>query len=114
MLGLPSGSGFATPEGASMSAFLQARSTLPPDEPHLLHLLRSHKHPVCAVAFSPDGKLLASAGGSSFDPDEEGRDCSIRVWSCATWKEARRLLGHPARVTSLAFAPNGKMLASAD
>src|SRR5579862_4108196 len=33
MLGLPSGSGFTTPEGTSMSAFLQAQCTLPPDEP---------------------------------------------------------------------------------
>jgi WD40 repeat protein len=79
----------------------------------LRHLLRSHKHKVSAIAFSPGGKQLASAGGSLFDRDENGGDCSIRIWDCATWRELRRLQGHPTRVTALAFEPHGKLLASA-
>jgi WD40 repeat protein len=38
-----------------------------------------------AVAFSPDGKILASAGG----------DCTIRLWDVATGKLLRAWQGHP-------------------
>ena len=55
-----------------------------------------------AVAFSPDGRLLASAGD---DPD-------IKLWETATGKLAARLQGHTDWVLALAFQPDGKVLAS--
>jgi WD40 repeat protein len=59
------------------------------------------------VAFSPDGKLLASGGEESF----------IRVWDVATGKELRRL-GDPQQLAvsaawSLAFSPDGALLSLA-
>jgi WD40 repeat protein len=58
-----------------------------------------HEAPIEAVAFSPDGKTLASA---SFDK-------SVRIWEVATGKEAAVLrLAEP--VHALAFAPDGKSL----
>jgi len=59
-------------------------------------------HEACCVAFSPDGKLLASG-------QEDG---SVRFWDPATGKEVGRLLGHRWRVLSIAFSGDGKKLIS--
>jgi WD40 repeat protein len=59
---------------------------------------------VSALAFSPDGKILAS-GDCYTDPD-------IRLWDVATGSEIGRMLGHQAWVSSLAFLPDGKRLVS--
>jgi WD40 repeat protein len=56
-----------------------------------------------AVAFSPDGKLLAAAA----------RGNTIRVWKVATGQEVRPVPeGHEERILALAVAPDGKTAAS--
>lgn len=55
-----------------------------------------------AVAFSPDGKTLASAGG----------DKVLRLWDVATGQELRALTGHTDEVLALVFAPDGRTLFS--
>ncbi|MBY0523653.1 MAG: hypothetical protein K2R98_09640, partial [Gemmataceae bacterium] len=54
-----------------------------------------------AVAWSQDGKSLASAVGKD-----------IKVWDPETGKEVRTLQGHASFVTAVAFAPDGKTIAS--
>src|SRR5262249_36595741 len=57
-----------------------------------------------AVAFSPDGKTLASGG--SVD------DTAVCLWDVATGRERRRLTGHERGVSALAFSPDRSTLAS--
>ncbi len=72
--------------------------------PQLMTFLRAHDAEVDAVAFSPDGKILASGSW----------DKTIVLWDAVTHKRiGLPLTGHTHRVMSVAFSSDGKMLASA-
>jgi WD40 repeat protein len=54
-----------------------------------------------SVAWSPDGKSLATA-----------LETSVQLWDVASGKAIRKLDGHSDQVESVAWSPDGKMLAS--
>jgi WD40 repeat protein len=65
--------------------------------------LTGHADRVNVVAFSRDGKSLASGS-------EDGK---VKLWDVATWKEARTLVGHKRPVYRVAFSPDSHRLLTA-
>lgn len=86
-----------------LTVFLAATPdpSLVPGHPRLF---QGHEGTVVAIVFSPDGKLLASAGFEK----------AVRVWDVATGKELLKLTGPKDNVASLAFSADGKLLAAGD
>ncbi len=68
----------------------------------LLKTLESHAAGFFTVAFSSDGRWLAS--GAS--------DRSVRLWQIATGREMPKLAGHTGWVKAVAFSPDNRLLAS--
>ncbi|KAH8797868.1 hypothetical protein F5884DRAFT_825522 [Xylogone sp. PMI_703] len=68
----------------------------------LIQTLAGHSDSVRAIAFSPDGKQIAS--GSD--------DRTIKLWDATTGDLQKTLAGHSDWVTAVAFSPDGKQIAS--
>jgi WD40 repeat protein len=61
-----------------------------------------HKAIIMAIAFSPDGKTLATAS----------LDHTVKLWSVAIGQEVATLKGHRGPVSGLAFSRDGTLLVS--
>ena len=55
-----------------------------------------------SVAYSPDGKFIASGSG----------DQTVRIWNLADGKEILKLEGHQYIIMSVAYSPDGKFIVS--
>ncbi|NJK52641.1 MAG: hypothetical protein HC936_07060 [Leptolyngbyaceae cyanobacterium SU_3_3] len=64
--------------------------------------LQGHRDRLRAIAVSPDGLLIASAGD----------DAEIRLWDVQTGDCQQILVGHQNRIRGLKFHPNGRFIIS--
>ena len=65
-------------------------------------LLKGHTDSVNELAFSEDGRWLASASS----------DHTVKIWDSAGWKLVRTLTGHQGQVYAVTFSPDGRRLIS--
>lgn len=75
----------------------------------LLYTLNKHTDRVTTLAFSPNGRLLATGGGVR---DADGRTGEIFLWDAATGAPRGSFEGHTREVSDLAFTPDGTLLLS--
>lgn len=84
--------------------------------PFSKRVLSYHAVVVWSIAWSPDGRYLASASGNTFrlsmeDPPEEND--TVQVWEAVTGRHAYTYMGHTHEVRGLAWSPDEDCIASA-
>src|SRR5262249_41668559 len=75
-------------------------------QPHVNRLrgVLPHQAGVCAIAFSPDGRTLATAS----------YDRTARLWDTVTGKPVGEPMKHQGEVVAVAFSPDGRLVLTAD
>ena len=94
--------------GEPLSEFVQKQASLLPNQVYVWNVANGKR-----VANLPDG-LPTGAASAAFALDGRtmataAADGTITVWEVATWKARTTFLGHCDRVSSLAFAADGRL-----
>jgi eukaryotic-like serine/threonine-protein kinase len=89
--------------GGGTILLYRAQQQPPPAQGTRILIYRGHTDIVVAVAWSPDGKLIASSGN----------DRSVQVWNASDDSAAYIYHGHSNDVTAVAWSPNSQRIASA-
>jgi WD40 repeat protein len=96
------GTGLLTQAHSAPAAEKPASSRKITAEPEAI-LQLAHVGPVQAVAFSPNGLLVASGGD----------DGAVKIWEARSGTILRSLTGHARGVTDVIFSPDGTLLLTA-
>jgi WD40 repeat protein len=84
-----------------------------PSSPQLRKSPDTAKRLTRSVAFSPDGKLLAATVAGRAVADRDGVPNMVELWDVGTGKRTATLPADSSTLMSLAFSPDGKLLATA-
>ncbi len=112
-------SSLAVRPGAAQAVFGEADGTLSlwgysaaSAAPSELLYLNAHGGAVSALAFSPDGARLVSAGPLAYTNFATERDFAAIVWDLSNVAQQAVLSGHQGLIRALAFSPDGSQVAS--
>ena len=106
--GLPNSIAFSRGTGATPTLLAVASDakdgsrTVQLWDPHAGRMVRALRGAAAPVAFSPDGRILATGSAGNL----------VKLWGASTGKLQRVLKGHSMRVASVAFSPDGRTVAS--
>jgi hypothetical protein len=90
----------------ALGSFKEVR-LVEPETGKVVGTLPGEAEDVRALAFSPDGKLLAAAGGLP------GRSGEVKIWDVEKRAPLHTMVGHTDCIYSMQFAPDGKSIATA-
>ena len=91
----------ASPRAEARSSLISAREAIRGSG--VVGILHGHAHTVTDIAFSPDGRTLASASA----------DETLRLWDVATHTQVGQPLSGHDRIVDVAFSQHGRTLVSA-
>lgn len=108
---------------SALSFTPDSATLLAPSQGHRLHVwdaravpnplvFRRHRSHVTAVACSPDGRTVATAGGTWSQTGNHYEGGELYLWDSTTGREVRTLVSGGAGICDVAFSPDGTQLAS--